>query len=79
MCRVRMDKRGVRTINGVARDHIVIINLNISLLQMCASGSSDIQEDHSEEQRQEKEDVRVLHGDVTTAYVLGGQYSCFFV
>lgn len=44
----------------------------VSLLQTCVPGSSDIQEDHSEEQRQEEEDVRGLHRDATIAHVLGG-------
>lgn len=35
ICGVWMDKGCVHTINRVAGDHVVISNLNISLLQMC--------------------------------------------
>lgn len=72
------NKQRVHAINGTAWHHIINLNLNLVLiLQMCVSGSSDIQEDHSQEQRQEKEDVWVIHWDVTTAYVLGGWWGGF--
>lgn len=68
-----MEKQCVHTINKTAWHHNFIMSLNLFLiLQMCVSGSSDIQEDHSKEQCQEKEDVWVIHRDATTAYVLGG-------
>lgn len=52
---------------------IASLNMNIfSFLQICVSGSSDIQEDHSEKQCQEEEAVRGIHRNITTAYVIRG-------
>lgn len=39
----------------------------------CVSGSSDIQEDHSQEQCQEEEDVRGFHWNATAAHILRGE------
>lgn len=53
--------------------HVASLNMNMfSSLQICVSGSSDIQEDHSEEQCQEEEAVRGIHRNAATAYVIRG-------
>lgn len=75
-----MDKHCVHTTNETAWHHNVTTHPNLFFtLQTCVSGSSDVQEDHSQEQRQEKKDVWVIYRDVTAAYVLGGLGFFFLV
>ena len=53
--------------------HHAELNLTLNTC-LCASGPSDVQEDHSEEQRQEEEDVRGLYGDAAAPHVTGGLF-----
>lgn len=51
----------------------------ISFLFLRVLGSSDIQEDHSQEQCQEEEAVRGIHRDATAAHIIRGLLLLFFL